>query len=114
MSLSERLKIKSVKTITVTVDGDTYVVTGMSKLHRGRQFAKARKKDGSVDSGKLESLLLAECVAAEDGSKATAEEWDFAPAHITSPLVAAVMEVCGLDKQDVGESDPKDSGSTES
>ena len=111
MNLAERLKSKSVRSETVVVDGDQYSVKGKSKAERGRLFARSRKKDGSIDSDKLEAILLEACVTSDDGSTATVEEWNLAPAHITGPLVAVIMSVCGLDKDDL---DPKDSDSTES
>ena len=112
MNLSERLKKKTCKVESVVVDGDRYLVTGKSKLDRAKLYAAARKKDGLLDVDKLETSMLVACVSGEDGSTATADEWNGAPSHITGPLLTAVMSVCGMDKDDL-QRDPKDSGSTE-
>lgn len=112
MSLSDRLKEKQCRVATVTVDGLQFKVTGKTKRERGALFAQARDKNGNLNSNKLESLLLEACVCdASDGSKCKADEWDTVPSHITAPLVAEIMRVCGLDKEDI---DPKDSDSTAS
>lgn len=113
MSLAERLKKKAIKVERVTVDDDVYVVTGKSKLELGKIRANARRKDGSLNTDKLEAELLVCCVTDEGGSGASASEWENASAHITGPLVAAVISVCGMDKDDLKREDPKDSGSTE-
>lgn len=114
MSLSEKLRLKKCLTQTVEIDGDKYTVSGKTKRERGVLFAQARRKNGQVDSDKLECLLLVDCVTdADDGSSATAEEWNATPSHIVGPIINAIMLVCGMDKDDLGR-DPKDSGSTES
>lgn len=113
MSLAERLKKKPVKVENVTVDGDRYVVTGKSKLDKGKIYASCRRKDGTLDLDKLESALLAACVTDEENSSAPVDVWESASSHITGPLVAAVLSVCGMDKDDLKRDDPKDSGSTE-
>jgi len=113
MSLSEKLKKKSVKSESVIVDGDTYVVTGKSRRDRAVLMQRSRKKDGALNTDKLESLMLEACVADADGSTATAADWDAAPSHITGPLISKIMSVCGMDKDDF-EADPKDCDSTES
>lgn len=116
-SLRERLKAKTIASESVIVDGDSYQVRGLTKLARGKLFAKSRKKDGSVNTDMLEGLLLTACVCDPETQQplfqeSEIREWDSVPSHVTGPLVAAVMQVCGLDKQDL--SDPKDSDSTES
>tara|TARA_R110000868_G_scaffold260927_1_gene519049 strand:+ start:5999 stop:6343 length:345 start_codon:yes stop_codon:yes gene_type:complete len=114
MSLSERLKKKSVKFERVTVDGDVYIVTGKSKLELGKIRANARRKDGSLNTDKLEAELLVSCVTDEGGTSATANEWEHASSHVTGPLVTAVISVCGMDRDDLKRDDPKDSDSIES
>lgn len=112
MSLSEKLRQKKCRTLTVTVDGDEYTVTGKSKRERGQIFARARRKNGTVNGERLETLMLVECVVlAEDGSKASDDDWEAAPSHITGPLVKAISEVCGLDGEDLGK-EPEGSDET--
>jgi hypothetical protein len=115
MSLLAKLKEKQVRTETIEVDGDKFELRGLSKLERSKVFASARNsKSGKMDNDKLESLLLSACVFEPGGGAVTSDwkEWSGLPSHITGPLVAGVMRVCGLDQQDLG--DPKDSDSTES
>lgn len=114
MSLVERLRKKTVRVETVTVDGDKYVVTGKSKRDRSALMARCRKKDGTLNGDKLEGLMLECCVADEEGSTATAADWDLAPSHVTGPLIKAIMNVNGLDDDDLAIADPKDCDSIES
>ena len=115
MSLAERLRKKAVLVESITVDGDKYLVTGKSKRERSALMAKCRsKKTGITDFDRLEVMLLESCVSDEEGNKASASEWDAAPAHITGPLIDKIRRVCGMDREDLEESDPKDLDSTES
>ena len=113
MNLSERLRSKKPKVERVLVDGDIYLVSSKSKLERGRLFARSKKKDGSINSDMLESLMLEACVTTEDGTNAPVQDWDMAPSYVTGPLINAIMSVNGMDKDDLGR-DPKDLDSTES
>ena len=101
MGLQEKLRAKSVRSETVIVDGDTYVVTGKTKRAKGELFAKAGRKDGSINTSRLESILLEACVADANGDTCSADVWESVPSHITSPLVTVIMTVCGLDKDDI-------------
>ena len=111
MSLAEELKKRSVKVDRVTIDGFEFVVTGLSRADRSALMAKHRRKDGTLDGNKFDSHALSERVAMADGSVLTPAEWDATPAHISGPLMAVVMNVCGFDKDDI-QRDPKDSDST--
>jgi len=111
-SLSERLRAKKAKVEPIEIDGETYIVTSKSKGERGRLFATARRKDGTLNNERLESILLAACVTDETGAAATMEDWDATQSYITGPLMTKIMSLNGFDKDDV--KDPKDSDSTES
>lgn len=115
MSLKDKVLARKPKTETVNVEGDDFLIVGKSRRDRGVLFAKARnKKDGQVDSDKLEGLLLAACVCDPETKEPLLgdfRDWDGVDSAITGPLVAHIMRICGLDKQDFG---PKDSDSTES
>lgn len=114
MSLSEKLKKKACKSERVTVDGDVFVVTGKSLNDTAAIMAKARKANGTLNGDKLDRLLLEACVTdPDDGSNMPADEWGGVSRHITGPLMATIMSVCGMDKDDF-QRDPKDSDSTES
>lgn len=112
MSLADKIRKAPVKSVEVEIDGVTYRVTGKLKSERGRLIGLAKRKDGTTNFEKLENIMLEACVCdAEDGSTATQEDWSQTSSHITGPLVARVMTVCGMDKDDLG---PKHSDSTES
>lgn len=116
MSLKDKVLAKKPKSETVSVDGDDFMIVGKSKRERGALFAKARKRDGSVDGERLENVMLTACVCDPETGKPVFEEsefkaWDSVDSSLTGPLFAHVMRVCGMDKQDLG---PKDSDSTES
>lgn len=113
MSLADDLKKKPCKVDRVTIDGFEFVVTGKSKTERAALMAAHRRKNGTLDGDKFDSAALAGCVSMSDGSTLKASEWEEIASHISGPLMAVVMNVCGFDKDDI-QRDPKDSGSTES
>lgn len=114
MSLAERLRKKAVLVESIVVDGDKYLVTGKSKRDRSALMAKCRsKKTGVTDFDRLEVMLLEACVSDENGNKASSADWDATPAHITGPLIDKIRRVCGMDRDDLEETDPKDLDSTE-
>ena len=113
MSLADELKKRPVKVDRVTIDGIEFVVTGKSKTDRAALMAANRRKNGTLDGDKFDSHALASCVAMADGSVLTASEWEGISSHITGPLMAVVMSVCGFDKDDIQRRDPNDSDSTE-
>lgn len=114
MSLAEALRAKQCRSERIEVDGIAFLVNGKTKRERGALFARARDKNGNINSEKLESILLEACVCdANDRSTVPANEWESVPSHITAPLIAEIMRVCGLDKEDL-QKDPKDSDSTAS
>lgn len=117
MSLLEKLSKKKVVTEEVTVDGDKYLITGMSLVGKGDLLASCRKKDGTLHGDKFDRAVLSACVSdADDGSKMTSEQWATVPSHITSPLIATAIKILGFDEDDISRvrRDPKDSGATES
>jgi hypothetical protein len=105
MTLAERIKKKTVLERQVEVEGEAFLVRGLSRLDRSRQFAASTKaKSGTLDIAKLEANLLAVCVLDPETRQpvfATAAEWDSVASHITAPLVEAVKKVCGLDNEDL-------------
>lgn len=112
--LREKLKLKKCPSRRVTVEGETFVVTGLSLAAVGRLTASCRNSVGKLNGERLDAVLLAACVSdPDDGSTMTAEEWPEIPRAITGPLMSVVMKLCGLDKDDV-QLGPNDSGSTES
>ena len=112
MSLSDKLKKINCPSEIVTIDGIRFKCSGKSLLDGGEISAKANRKKNRK-AGFLDACWLAECVEdADDGSKMTADEWMSQPKRITGPLIVVVMELNGLDNDDL-ERDPKDLGTTE-
>lgn len=114
MSLSEKLLKRECPKETVTVDGLDFIVRGLSLNDTAALMAKCRSAKGVLDGDKIDRELLAACVSDVDGSNdMTSKQWGEVPRAITGPLLSVVLNLCGLDKEDVKRS-PKDSGSTES
>lgn len=115
MSLKEKLKLKKCPVERVTIDGETYIVTGLSLNATAKLTASCRNAStGKLNGDKLDRTLLEACVSdPDDGSTMTADEWGEVPRSITGPLVSVILNLCGLDKDDI-QRDPKDSGSTKS
>lgn len=99
MTLSERLKKKQVKSEQVTIDGDVYVISGMSGLTHSQLLSQARskKKDLSI-------ILLANLVSDEAGTKASYDEWAAADNAVCDKLIQVINKLC---YGDTGISDPK-------
>lgn len=114
MSLSEKLLKRKCPSERVTIDGIEFIVTGKSLNDTAALNAKCRSSKGVLDGDKLDRELLAACVADADGvSDMTPQQWGEVPRSITGPLMTVVLNLCGLDRDDVKRS-PKDSDSTES
>lgn len=111
MGLAERLKKKQCPHKLVEVDGIVFKVSGLSLRDRAECFAKGRnKKSGKADGTRTDAVFLSKCVSDDNGDTMTADEWLDVPACITGPLMSVVIELNGLDADDVeGLSDPKDS-----
>lgn len=114
MSLREKLLSKTPKSETVEIEDMVFHVIGLTKSERAKTFAECRKKDGKLDTDRLEDVLLESCVRDTDGSVVcNAEEWLNMPAFITGPLVASVIRVNGMDGDDLGKG-KSDTGETTS
>ena len=103
--LKSRLEAMRPPESRITVMGETFVVSGMSRSERSRMFADHRKKDGSVDGPSLEGALLCRCVCDADGCPVCSDSpswWDNLPAAITAPLIQEIMRMNGMDDEDVG------------
>lgn len=112
MSLSEKLKKVELKSEIVSVQGIRFKCCGKSLLDGGEISAKASRKK-IKRPGYLDACWLEACVEdPDDGSTMTAEQWMGQPKAITGPLISVVMQLNGLDDEDL-DRDPKDSGTTE-
>lgn len=112
MSLSDKLQQIQLPSEIVTIHSIRFRCCGVSLLTGSEISAKATRKKNRP-SGYLDACWLAECVEdAEDGSKMTADAWMKQPKCITGPLVVVVMQLNGLDDEDL-ERDPKKQDSTE-
>lgn len=100
MSLRDKLKQRKPKEITITLDDDQYLVRFPGRVAKNQAFAKATIKD-ELNPSLLESQLLAVCVldpATFDPVMPDPADWDLSAD--VGPLVRAVIDVCGLDKDD--------------
>jgi len=95
-TLSERLKAKQAKEITVEVDGDEYLIRSISRVEKIKLFERCTKKN-VVDSGRFEAEYIAACVL-DPETRGPVEpdwtQWDV-PSYISDPLFEAVMAVNG-------------------
>lgn len=101
MSLLEKLKAHKPKEKTVTVEGDDYLVVGLGRVRKNALLNDSQLK-GKLDGATLESNLLAACVcdpSTREPLMPLPGEWDI-PSHIAAPLVAACIEVLGLDSDE--------------
>ncbi len=112
MSLRDKVLARKPRELPLEVAGEKFLIVGKSKRDKAAMFAKSRKKDQSLDFTRLEDVMLSECVLDPDTRAKVLEpaEWAGVDAEIAGPLVAACMQILGMDKQDLT---PKDSDSTE-
>ena len=112
--LAEKLRAKKCKNEPVTIDGDSYLIIGLTRRERSQLVSKARDKRGVLDTVKLEGLALVRCAHDPEISEpifSSPAEWDSVPAEITGPLVSAIMDRNGFDDSDLGK-EPDDSPET--
>lgn len=103
MSLKEQLKAASAKTVTVEIDGMSFLVKGLTRTAKNELSVKCRVGD-KTDNELFEAMLLAKCVCDPESGELVepdANQWDI-PAHISEPLVQACIDVCGFTKKDEG------------
>lgn len=112
MSLSDKVLARKPRELTIEVAGEKFLIIGKSKREKAAMFAKSRKKDQSLDFVRLEDVMLSECVLDPENRQPILQpaEWEGINAEIAGPLIAACMQILGMDKQDLT---PKDSDSTE-
>lgn len=112
MSLLEKVqKIKPLSE-TVTIDGESYVVTGCGTTRYNELDAECRnQKTRKLNATKFEKRLICECVTGSDGTKFGSDDWKDMelPRHVTGKFWNAIVRVNGLDSDDV----PNANGSTE-
>ena len=100
MSLREKLKQIKPKETTVTIEGDEFLVRFPGRIAKNQAFAKATVKE-ELNATLLESQLLSVCVldpSTGDPVMPDPDDWDLD--GDVGPLVRAVIDVCGLDKDD--------------
>lgn len=113
--LAERIRARQCSNDPVTVDGETFLIAGLSRRERSEIQAKCRdRRKGVLDPQRLEDALLVRCVLDPTSGKsvfATPAEWAEVPAEITGPLMSAIMKKNGFDEADLGKS-PDSTGET--
>jgi hypothetical protein len=104
--LREKLIAKKAPQKIITVDGDKFLVVGLSRLARSKLLAAMRTDAGDLSNDKIERQFLSACVFDPDTNQPVFSEnenslWDDVPAAIVAPLVVAVRDVNYLDDDDV-------------
>lgn len=106
MSLADRLKARNCKSELVEVDGEKFLLQGITRRERGELQAKCREKSsGRLDSHRLEGELLARCVYDPETEERVFQShsgWDQVPAEITGPLISGLMQRNGFDNDELG------------
>lgn len=100
MSLRDKLKQRKPAEQTVTLDGDEYLVRFPGRMAKNKAFAAATVK-ALLKPELLEPQLLAICVldpATEQPVMPDPADWDL-PSDV-GPLIRAVIQVCGMDKDE--------------
>jgi len=100
MTLGEKLKQRKPREKIVTIDGDDFLVRFPGRAEKNKIFAKSQLND-VLQTDLLEKNLLASCVldpATQQPVLPNAKDWDL-PSDI-SQLVTAVIDVCGLDRNE--------------
>jgi hypothetical protein len=104
MSLWDKLKAAKPKEATVDIDDDTQLlIIGLSRVAKTSMVAECTKRNGKIDNAALESKLLAACVhdpETREKVQPDPREWDVA-AHISGPCIAAAMQCCGFDDEEL-------------
>lgn len=98
----EKLKAAAQSERTVELEGETIVVKGLKRSERNRIQTEATSARGKLNGVLFEAMLLAACCYDKAGEYIQPDyrDWDL-QSHITGPLVAAVVEVNGLDDEEV-------------
>ncbi len=114
MNLREKLLAKKCPERLVTIDGDEYLVVGLSRLARAELMDSApRDKDGKlVDVNDIERAFLSACVCDPASRTPLIQShesalWDQVPTTITSVLIKLIREFNGLDAEDVATAEKK-------
>jgi hypothetical protein len=104
MSLRERILAKKIKEEIVTVDGDDYLLIGLSTLDKAKCFSEGRDKKGVMPDGRVELNFLEACVRDPSSRELVMnwKEWQTVPSDITGPIVSRIRQIVGLDAEDLG------------
>lgn len=113
-SLAEKLKASKPRELIVEVDGDKYLVRGLSRVAKSKLYNQAVSPAGKWDAATYEGLMLAACVRdpeTEELLLPDPADWDI-PAELSGPLVEACADLIGLSKSEkdaVKNSEPTES-----
>lgn len=102
MSIFDNLKNAGVEERTVEISGQKILVRGLKRSEKNQLHTEATSSKGKFDGVKWEALMLAACCLDPDTNEPIQpdyREWDL-PAYICGPLVAAVIQVNGLDEDE--------------
>ena len=117
MGLLDRIQKIQTPESVITVEGIRYRVKGLSgfdasSMNPDAERENKKRKHLGLKRLSLDYFYLEHCVCeAETGETLTAEQWAGVPRKHTAPIVVEVMNLNGLDDEDV-QRDPKDLGAT--
>lgn len=109
MSLRDKIKAKTRKEKTVIVDGDEYLLCGISELDGSRAEAIANI-DGKIDGGRMRREILVRSLFDPETKErlyhdGEASELESVPRHITGELFSVAMKLSGYSSDDPGSGD---------
>lgn len=97
-SLKDRLLASKPRELTVSIDGDDFLVRGVSRTEKNQMVERCTSKAGKLDGAKFEAAFLAACVLdPSTGEQVMPDPADWnVPSHVSSTLLEAAMDVCGF------------------
>lgn len=102
MSLKEKLQAAKPREVTVNIEGDEFLVIGVSRSAKNKIVEQCTDDNGKMDVSQFEATILAACVCDPQTRVPVMPEpleWDV-PSHIAGPLVEASMNCCGFSKEE--------------
>lgn len=106
MGLRDRIIQKSRPEQTITIDGDAYLLIGLSELDGSKAETEAfMDKNKSKDAGSLRREILVRSLHDPETRTRVFEDHEVSelesiPRHITAKLFVAAMQLSGYDKDD--------------
>lgn len=106
MSLRDKIQSKTRKQETVTIDGDAYLLRGLSELEGSKAEALATT-DGKIDGGRMRREILIRSLLDPETNERVyldgeASELESVPRQITGTLFSVALKLSGYSSDDPG------------